>query len=149
MNSLIKSHKAYQYAVQVVNNEIISGKFVKIQCQKFLDDVNDENCKYFIDENELQLITNLTKLINMSTGLRVGIPAHDALAGFQWFFLVNALCWKHKNNPVKRRYEKSVLLIARKSGKLLAPCNRNVTRKTSKIGESVQVVSIQNKGVLY
>lgn len=33
------------------------------------------------------------------------------------FFLVNALCWKYKQNPIKRRYEKSVLLIGRKSGK--------------------------------
>ena len=74
MNGFIKQHKAYQYAVQVVNNEIISGKFVKIQCQRFLQDVEDENCKYFIDEKELTLITNLTKLINMSTGLKVGIP---------------------------------------------------------------------------
>ena len=117
MNDIIRDHKAYKYAVDVVSGKIISGKYIIIQCKKFLDDIDDENCKYFIDERELTLITNLTKLINMSTGLKVGIPAHDALAGFQWFFLVNALCWKHKDNPKKRRYEKSVLLIARKSGK--------------------------------
>ena len=117
MYEILKNHKAYKYATQVVNEEIVSGKYIKIQCQRFLDDLENEECKYFIDEDDLTLITNLTKLINMSTGLKVGIPAHDALAGFQWFFLVNALCWKHKDNPKKRRYEKSVLLIARKSGK--------------------------------
>lgn len=53
----------------------------------------------------------------MATGLKAGTPTHDALAPFQWFFLVNALCWKYKQNPIKRRYEKSVLLIGRKSGK--------------------------------
>src|SRR5699024_4405576 len=46
-----------------------------------------------------------------------GTPVYDSLGGFQWFFLANALCWKHKDNPEKRRFEKSVLLIARKSGK--------------------------------
>ena len=57
----------------------------------FLDDVhNPDECKYFLDTNDLVKITNLTKLINMATGLKVGTPAHDALAGFQWFFLVNA-----------------------------------------------------------
>lgn len=117
VSNILQNHKAYKYALEVVNDEIISGKYIKIQCQRFLDDINNENCKYFIDEKDLTLITNLTKLINMSTGLKVGIPAHDALAGFQWFFLVNALCWKHKDNPKKRRFEKSVLLIARKSGK--------------------------------
>ena len=115
---VIKAHKSYLYAQDVVNDRVISGKYIKIACQKFLDDVhNPDECKYFLDTNDLVKITNLTKLINMATGLKVGTPAHDALAGFQWFFLVNALCWKHKDNPIKRRYEKSVLLIARKSGK--------------------------------
>lgn len=113
----IKEHKAYLYAKDVVDNKIIAGKYVKKACAKFLADVNNSKCKYFIKESELELITNLTKLINMATGLKVGISAYEALAGFQWFFLVNALCWYHKDNPIKRRYEKSVLLIARKSGK--------------------------------
>ena len=113
----IKEHKAYLYAKDVVDNKIIAGKYVKKACVKFLADVNNPKCKYFIKESELDLITNLTKLINMATGLKVGISAYEALAGFQWFFLVNALCWYHKDNPIKRRYEKSVLLIARKSGK--------------------------------
>ena len=56
----------------------------------------------------------------MSLVNRTGIlisTAYETLSGFQWFFIINALCWKHKDNMKKRRYEKSVLLIARKSGK--------------------------------
>jgi phage terminase large subunit-like protein len=113
----ILNHKAYQYAQDVVEGRIISAKYIKKACQNFLKDVHDPNCKYKIDEKQLELITGLTKLINMATGLKVGISSYDALAGFQWFFLVNALCWVHKDRPEKRRYEKSVLLIARKSGK--------------------------------
>ena len=113
----IKEHKAYAYAVRVVNKEETAGKYVIKACENFLKDIDDPNCKYFIKEDELKKITNITKLINMATGLKVGVSAHDALAGFQWFFLVNALCWYHKDNPIKRRYEKSTLLIARKSGK--------------------------------
>jgi phage terminase large subunit-like protein len=116
-SSYIKEHAAYRYAVQVTEGQIIAGKYVKKACENFLRDIDDPNCKYFIDENELKKITNLTKLINMATGLKAGTPAYEALADFQWFFLVNALCWKHKEIPEKRRYEKSVLLIARKSGK--------------------------------
>lgn len=56
-------------------------------------------------------------LINMASGLKAGTSTYEALGLFQWFFLVNALCWKWKATPEKRRYEKSVLLIARKSGK--------------------------------
>lgn len=113
----IQEHKAYTYAKDVVDNKIIAGKYVKKACKNFLNDIDNPNCKYFIDENKLELITNLTKLINMATGLKVGVSSYEALAGFQWFFLVNALCWYNKDNPIKRRYEKSVLLIARKSGK--------------------------------
>lgn len=115
---IIKEHKAYKYAKGVVSGEIPSGKYIIKACEKFINDIeNNEDCKYFLDTKDLKKITNLTKLINMASGLKTGLPAYKALAGFQWFFLVNALCWKHKDKPVKRRYEKSVLLIARKSGK--------------------------------
>ncbi|PGQ40299.1 terminase [Bacillus thuringiensis] len=113
----ILNHKSYQYAKDVVDGKIVSAKYIKKACQNFIDDVHDPACKYFIDEEKLSLITNLTKLINMADGLRVGQSAYESLVGFQWFFLVNALCWYHKDNKEKRRYEKSVLLIARKSGK--------------------------------
>ena len=113
----IKSHKAYQYALSVVNGEVIAGKYIKKECKKFLRDLDNPDCKFFIDEEEVRKITMLTKLINMASGPAAGKTAHDALAGFQWYFIINALCWKHKSNKEKRRYEKSVLLIARKSGK--------------------------------
>ncbi|PHD69874.1 terminase large subunit [Bacillus toyonensis] len=113
----ILNHKSYQYAKDVVDGKIVSAKYIKKACKNFIDDIQDHNCKYFIDEDLLKLIENITKLINMPTGLRVGVSSYEALAGFQWFFIVNALCWKHKDKPTKRRYEKCVLLIARKSGK--------------------------------
>lgn len=113
----IKERPEYKYAMDVTQNKIVAGKYIKKSCENFLKDINDENCKYFLDLSDLKTIIQLTKLINMATGLKVGVSAYDALAGFQWFFIVNALCWKHKDNPKKRRFEKSVLLIARKSGK--------------------------------
>lgn len=114
----VRQHKSYIYAKDVADGKIIAGKYVVIACKNFVRDVDDnENSKFFLDTNEMTKITNLTKLINMATGLKVGVSSYDALAGFQWFFLISSLCWKHKDNPIKRRYEKSVLLIARKSGK--------------------------------
>lgn len=117
VSSYIKEHKAYQYAIQVTEGQVVAGKYIKKVCRNFLDEIENPDSKYFIDEEELKKITELTRLINMSTGLAVGEPCYDTLAPFQWFFLLNALCWKYKDNPIKRKYEKSVLLIARKSGK--------------------------------
>ncbi|MEG2056816.1 MAG: terminase TerL endonuclease subunit [Romboutsia sp.] len=120
----IYEHPSYKYALDVVNNDIKlnntsirQGKYIIKQCKKFITDLEDDNCKYFIDEDELERISNLTKLINMADGLKAGTPVYESLVGFQWFFLVNMLCWKYKDNTSKRRYETSVLLIARKSGK--------------------------------
>ena len=117
MSSYIKNHPAYMYALQVTNREEEAGKYVIKSCEQFLEILNDKDSKYFLDESAVRKVTNLTKLINMATGLKEGQPVHDSLAPFQWFFLVNALCWKYKDNPEKRKIEKSVLLIARKSGK--------------------------------
>lgn len=115
--SEILNHKSYKYALDVAEGRIVSAKYIKIACQNFLDDVHNPDCKYFIDIDQLNLITDLTSLINMPTGLRTGLSASEALVGFQWFFLVNTLCWYKKDKPENRRYEKAVLLIARKSGK--------------------------------
>ena len=117
ISSYVTEHAAYQYANLVMEEQIVAGKYIKKACSKFLEDINDEDSKYFFDGEELKKITDLTKLINMASGLKAGTSTHDSLAGFQWFFLANALCWKHKDVPEKRRFEKSVLLIARKSGK--------------------------------
>ena len=42
--------------------------------------------------------------------------AYNNLSGFQWFFITNVLCLRRKSNN-KRRYELSVMLIARKNGR--------------------------------
>lgn len=120
VDEYIINHPAYKYATSVVNGEVIAGKYIIKECERFLDELQNEDSKYFLDIDMMQTVDGLTKLINMADGHREGIPVNEALAGFQWYFLINALCWKHKNKPEKRRYEKSVLLIARKSGKLFA-----------------------------
>lgn len=113
----MEKHPAYQYAIDVTTGKYEAGRYIKKQCQNFLDDIHDENCNFFIDIGEVQLITDLLRFINFSTGAKAGKPVYDGLSGFQWFFIISALCWKHKDIPIKRRFEKSVLLIARKSGK--------------------------------
>lgn len=113
----IHEHACYKYAIDVIEEKVEAGIYIKKACKNFIEMVDNEESKYFVDIDEVEMITNLTKIINMSTGLMVGKPCYNSLAGFQWFFIVNALCVKYKDNPNKRRFEKSVLLIGRKSGK--------------------------------
>src|SRR5699024_3124458 len=83
----------------------------------YMDHQDDDDFEYFFDYDFANLVTEMTKLINMASGTKAGESVHSSLAGFQWFFIINVLCWKYKNNSEKRRYEKAVLLIARKAGK--------------------------------
>lgn len=113
-----KQHPAYQYAQGVANGDIIANKDVTTVCQRFLADLEAEKVTpFFFDYKFANKITTITSFIKMPNGVASGKTARDSLAGFQWFFIMNALCWKMKDNPDKRRYEKSVLLIGRKNGK--------------------------------
>lgn len=115
VTDLIRNNKAYQYALWCVddNNDKV-GKYVKKQCQEFIDSVENKDSKYYINEKELKAIEGFLKLINIMPKKN----AYDNLVGFQWFFIVNSLCLRRKENK-KRRYELSILLIARKNGKTL------------------------------
>lgn len=120
MDESFKDHPSYKYAIDVTENKFPTNKDIKIICETFLEDLTkeeDENFKFFFDYNLAKKITMLTGLINMASGIRQGQPVKDSLAPFQWFFIMNVLCWKYKDEPEKRRYEQSVLLIGRKSGK--------------------------------
>lgn len=117
VSDYIKNHPSYTYALDVVNGNSQAGEYIVKECQKFLNDLHDENCKYFYDEEDLKLMDDFLQLVKMADGHRVGMSAYDSLAPFQWYFLANTMGWKLKSNPNKRRYQKSVLLIARKNGK--------------------------------
>ena len=112
-----KVNSAIQYANDVVNKKIKAPKYVIKQCEEFLEIVENKSEKYYLDIKEVKLIENATKLMNMASGLSIGKSVYESLVGFQWLFIIAILCIKHKDNPAKRRYEKAILLIARKNGK--------------------------------
>lgn len=116
-----KEHKAYQYALSVRNNEIPVGKYVRKMTEQFLDDMdkseNDETFGFVFDYRLAGKINTMTGLMKAPSGIVAGTPINEMLAGFQWFFIMVSMCWKHRDDIEKRRYEKNVLLIARKSGK--------------------------------
>lgn len=120
MNDSFKKHPAYLYAVDVVNGKFPANKDILKVCETFLEDIESnesDDFEFWFDYKFANVITAMTKLINMASGIRAGEPVHDSLAPFQWFFIINALCWKRRDNKERRRYEQSTLLIARKSGK--------------------------------
>lgn len=114
---MIIDHKSYKYAIDVVNDNIVAPKYVRLQCQQFINIADDDDNKYIIDIGKVNMIDNLLKLFIMAKGLNAGNAVYDCIAGFQSFFIVSILCTVHRNNTDKRRYETAILEICRKNGK--------------------------------
>lgn len=110
-------NKAVVYAEKVVNGKVVAPKYVKIQCQKFLDIWNDKDEKYCINHKTADLINKILKMLIMPKGLKAGQTLYECSVGYQWVFYVSVLCVVHRDNPKRRRYETAILEIARKNFK--------------------------------
>lgn len=112
-----KDHPAYGYAKGVVDGKIRAPKYVVLQCSEFLFVARGKSERYILDTEKLQTVENLLGLLVMAKGLKAHQPVKEALAGFQWLFIVSVLCVVHRDNRSKRRYETAILEICRKNGK--------------------------------
>ena len=65
-------HQSFQYAQNVVNGTIPSPKYVIKPCEKFLEICDGKSEKYFLDEQKLQRINDILKLLIMPRGLKAG-----------------------------------------------------------------------------
>lgn len=132
MNEYIKNHPSYIYAKKVVEGElipppifyelngnmkVISPKYVKIQCEIFLNIADDKIEKYCINKNRVKKIDKICKVLKMAKGIKAGERIYDSLAGYQWLLIVASLCTVYRDNQSKRRYETVILEICRKNGK--------------------------------
>lgn len=101
----------------VAEGKINAPKFVKLQVKEFLSIANNKDSRYKTDENKVRTIGELLKLLIMPKGLKANATVYDAMAGFQWLFIIAILCTVERDNPDKRRYENAILEICRKNGK--------------------------------
>ena len=101
----------------VAEGKINAPKFVKLQVKEFLSIANNKDTRYKIDENKVRTIGELLKLLIMPKGLKANATVYDAMAGFQWLFIIAIMCTVDRDNPDKRRYENAILEICRKNGK--------------------------------
>ena len=101
----------------VAEGKVNAPKFVKLQVKEFLSIANNKDSRYKIDENKVRTIGELLKLLIMPKGLKANATVYDAMAGFQWLFIIVIMCTVERDNPAKRRYENAILEICRKNGK--------------------------------
>lgn len=110
-------NKAVEYAERAVAGQVVVPKYVKKQCEKFLDIWNDKDPKYCINQKTAKLINKILKMLIMPKGLKAGQTLYECSTGYQWVFYVSVLCVVHRDNPSRRRYETALLEIARKNFK--------------------------------
>lgn len=116
MMNNIQMHPSYIYAKQIVNDEVqppklyyerngerkfISPKYVKKQCQIFLDIADGNDSKYIINEKRIAKIDKICKILVMAKGIKTGCKIYDALSGYQWLLIVASLCTVYRNNKKK------------------------------------------------
>ena len=111
------NHKSYIYAKDVINNEIPAPRYVIKQCEKFIEICDKKSDKYFLDEEKLNKIDNILKLLIMPRGLKTGESIYECSCGYQWLLYASALCVVYKDNPKRRRYETVILEVGRKNFK--------------------------------
>lgn len=112
----IKELRAYKYASEVINGEIVACELIKLACQRFLNDLGRDDLEFRIDI--INKFTEFTKLLSLFEGSPevIGMPMNEALSDWQWFFFTNILCFYRKESG-KRKYTKVLLNISRKNGK--------------------------------
>ena len=94
-------HQSFQYAQNVVNGTIPAPKYVIKQCQKFLEICDGKSEKYFLDEQKLNQIDDVLKLLIMPRGLKAGNSIYECSCGYQWILYAAALCvvYREKIQP--------------------------------------------------
>lgn len=125
----IKHDFAYEYAkgvvsgrltaewIESVNQDAFSPRYVKLQCQEFIEMWEGNSDRYYVDRQKLIKICRLLSKMVMAKGWMSGRSVYDALAEFQWFIITSLICCVWRSDPSRRRYTKALLEICRKNGK--------------------------------
>ena len=85
MDTSYKNTNAYKYAKQVADGEIIAGKYIIMQCEMFLEDLEkqhyDEDFQWKFDTKTYEFIIGFQNLFKFADGVLAGQPMK--LAHFQ------------------------------------------------------------------
>lgn len=110
---------ANRYAREVVAGKIPAGKYVRLACQRHLDDLKREKDKAFrfrFDKDEANSVCALAELLPHTKGKWAQKAERIKLEPWQKFLLCCLFGWLKKRSS-KRRFRKAYLEIPRKNGK--------------------------------
>ena len=108
--------EAERYARDIVEGRILSNKYIKLECERFLKRLYDKNFEYKFNYAKVEKINRTLALLNFATGFKTGQTILSGLHPFQFFVLHNVFCWQHKDTKYALINE-IYLQIGRKNGK--------------------------------
>lgn len=108
--------KAYKYAKACIKAKEVP-KYVKKQARQFIKIADGKDSKYCINEERLEQIEKILKILIMPKGLKAGQTLYECTCNYQWLFYTSVLCVVYREDMEKRRYETALLEIARKNFK--------------------------------
>lgn len=111
----LKAIKYCHWATDKNNKKV--PKYVKKQCQLFINIWDNKDKISVFDRNKAEKIEKLLSLVNVPKGEGTGKPVTNTLTGFQWLLLIAPFCVVMRDDKTKRRYENVVLEICRKNAK--------------------------------
>lgn len=108
---------AYKYAKKVVDREIIAGKYIILECERFISDLErqfDDDFDWKFDTRIYDFIVSFQQLFTFADGINSGKKME--LAEFQMWIISNLFCWVHKTEGYIR-FSKAYIQVSRKQGK--------------------------------
>lgn len=108
---------AVKYALKVVKGKIIAGKYIILECVRFIKDLNrseDDDFEWWFDIKTYNFIIAFSRMFTFADGINAGKPM--ILAEFQEWILANLFCWKHKQDGYIR-FSRAYIQVSRKQGK--------------------------------
>lgn len=117
MSEELLSIEAVQYAEEVVSGKVIAGKYIILECKRFLSDlqrIDDDDFEWEFDLKTYNFIMKFSKLFKFADGVDAG--KRMKLAKFQAWILANIFCWKHKKDGYVR-FSRVYIQVSRKQGR--------------------------------
>lgn len=102
----------YDYCSKVLNGEIVTGKSIRLACERFQNDLQRKDLLF--REDKVDIAISFITTLRHFTGKHSGKPF--ILEGWQQFIIANIIgfYWKESNT---RRYTNSYIEVSRKQGK--------------------------------
>lgn len=102
----------WKYADDVVNNRIVTGKYIKLACLRMLEWAKRDDI--YFDETDIDKKIRFVQKLKHSEGKHAG--ENFILLPYQQWMYSNIFGWKYKENN-KRVIKNAILLLSRKAGK--------------------------------